>query len=118
MSSRSLAGEADRALDPARRRSWRSHSTVPHVRPVGEILLRVSGWPKVERVLQATDTVEQAGVDPATARPGDWRHVHNRLAAGKEPRPYLPRAMRPGSNDGGPDHHALRICRDNLLSRR
>ena len=63
-------------------------STVGYVRPGGEILLRASGWPKVERVLHAIDAVEQAGVDPADACPDHWRHVHNRLAAGEEPRPY------------------------------
>ncbi len=63
-------------------------STVGYVRPGGEILLRASGWPKVERVLQAIDAVEQAGVDPADACPDHWRHVHNRLITGSEPRPY------------------------------
>ena len=64
------------------------YSTVAYVRPGGEILLRVSGWPNVERVLQAIDTVDAAGVDPADACPDHWRHVHNRLAAGDMPRPY------------------------------
>jgi hypothetical protein len=63
-------------------------STVGYVRPGGEILLRASGWPKVERVLQSIDAVEQAGVDPADACPDHWRHIHNRLIAGNEPRPY------------------------------
>jgi hypothetical protein len=66
-----------------------AYSTVPFVRPGGEILLRLSGWPKVERVLQAIDAVEAAGVDAAEACPDHWRHVHNRLTAGDEPRPYL-----------------------------
>ena len=65
------------------------YSTVPYVRPGGEVLLRISGWPKVERVLQAIDAVEQIGIDPADACPDHWRHIHNRLAAGEEPRPYL-----------------------------
>ena len=64
------------------------YSTVAYVRPGGEILLRISGWPKVERVLQAIDAVEVAGVDPAEACPDHWRHVHNRVAAGEVPRPY------------------------------
>ena len=55
---------------------------------VGEILLRLSGWPKVERVLQAIDAVEQLGIDPADACPDHWRHVQNRLASGDAPRPY------------------------------
>ena len=63
-------------------------STVPYVRPGGEILLRISGWPKVERVLQAVDAVELIGVDPADACPDHWRHVHNRLIAGEVSRPY------------------------------
>ena len=64
------------------------YSTVAYVRPGGKILLRISGWPKVERVLQAIDAVEAVGVDPAEACPDHWRHVHNRLAAGEVPRPY------------------------------
>jgi len=63
-------------------------STVPYVRPGGEILLRLNGWPKVERVLQSIDAVEQAGIDPADASPDHWRHVQNRLIAGLEPRRY------------------------------
>jgi hypothetical protein len=59
-----------------------------HVRPGGEILLRVSGWAKVERVLQAIGAVEHIGIVAAGACPDHWRHVHNRLAAGEAPRPY------------------------------
>ena len=65
-----------------------AYSTVGSVRPGGDILLRISGWPKVERVLQAIDAIEQLGVDPADACPDHWRHIHNRLAAGDAPRPY------------------------------
>ncbi len=64
------------------------YQTLPFVRPGGEILLRISGWPKVERVLQAIDAVDALGIDPADAAPDHWRHVHNRLGAGDEPRPY------------------------------
>jgi hypothetical protein len=62
--------------------------TLPFVRPGGDILLRISGWPKVERVLQTIDAVEALGIDPADAAPDHWRHVHNRLIAGEMPRPY------------------------------
>ncbi len=62
--------------------------TLPFVRPGGDILLRISGWPKVERVLQAIDAVEALGIDPADAAPDHWRHLHNRLVAGEPPRPY------------------------------
>jgi hypothetical protein len=61
---------------------------VPCVRPGGEIFLRLSGWPKVERVLQAIDTVEQLGVDPVDACPDHWRQLHNRVASGEPPRTY------------------------------
>jgi len=70
--------------------SGEPYSTVPFIRPGGEILLRLSGWPRVQRVLQAIDAVEAADVDPVDACPDHWRHVHNRLVAGEEPRPYLP----------------------------
>jgi Protein of unknown function (DUF2840) len=63
-------------------------STLPYVRPGGESLLRVSGWSKVEKVLQAIDIVEALGIDPANAAPEHWRHVHNRLFVGQKPRPY------------------------------
>jgi len=58
------------------------------VRPGGEILLRISSWPRVERVLQVIDAIEQAGFDPAGICPDHWRHVHNRMAAGHKPRAY------------------------------
>lgn len=72
-----------RAVNPGER-----YSTVPHVRPGGESLLRLAGWPRVEKVLQAIDTVEALGIDPADAAPDHWRHVHNRLSVGERPRPY------------------------------
>jgi hypothetical protein len=64
------------------------YQTVPFVRPGGEILLRISGWPRVSRVLQVIDRVEMLGIDAADAAPEYWRHVHNRLIAGDQPRPY------------------------------
>jgi hypothetical protein len=62
--------------------------TVPHVRPGGQILLRISGWPKVEKVLQAIEAIEALGIDPADVAPDHWQHVHNRLSVGDRPRPY------------------------------
>ena len=53
-------------------------STVPYVRPGGEILLRLSGWPKVERVLQAIDAVEQT-------RHRSGRCLSRSLAASPQP---------------------------------
>ena len=64
--------------------------TLPFVRPGGEILLRLDGWPKVQRALAAIDAVESLGLDPADASPDHWRHVHNRLTANLEPHAYTP----------------------------
>jgi hypothetical protein len=72
-----------RAVRPGER-----HATVPFVRPGGEILLRLSGWPKVEKALQAIDAVEALGIHPADAAPEHWQHVHNRLTVDEEPRRY------------------------------
>ena len=52
------------------------------------ILLKIEGWPKVEKVLQHIDAVEAADVDPCDAAPDHWRHVAHRMSAGQEPRPY------------------------------
>src|ERR1700736_4603052 len=72
-----------RAISPGE-----AFSTVAYVRPGGEILLRLSGWPKVERVLQAIEVVEALGIDPADAAPEHWRHVHNRLSVNERPHRY------------------------------
>jgi Protein of unknown function (DUF2840) len=64
------------------------YSTVPWITPGGESLLRLSGWPKVERALQMIDVVEALGIDPADAAPDYWHHVHNRLSVNETPRPY------------------------------
>ena len=64
------------------------HQTLPCVRPGGESLLRLTGWPKVQQVLQATDTIDALGINPADVAQDYWRHVHNRIAAGQTPRVY------------------------------
>lgn len=64
------------------------YSTLPFVRPGGELLLRIEGWPKVQKVFCAIDAVEAVGIDPCDAAPDHWCHVHNRLTAGFEPRLY------------------------------
>lgn len=64
------------------------YQTLPFVRPGGDILLKMEGWPKVERVLQIIDAIEALGIDPVEVSPHHWRHVHNRLTAGQEPRAY------------------------------
>lgn len=62
--------------------------TVPTVTPGGDILLRVDGWPKVERMLQLIDAIDALGIDPGEVSPDHWRHVQNRLTAGETPRAY------------------------------
>jgi Protein of unknown function (DUF2840) len=64
------------------------YSTVPWITPGGESLLRLSGWPKVERALQLIDTVEALDIDPAEVAPDYWHHAHNRLSVNETPRPY------------------------------
>ncbi|WP_119165614.1 DUF2840 domain-containing protein [Algihabitans albus] len=63
-------------------------STVPHVTPGGEILLRLTGWPTVEAALIAIDQIEALGLAPEDVCPDHWRHVHNRLTTGLDARPY------------------------------
>jgi hypothetical protein len=65
-----------------------AYQTLPFVRPGGVILLKIENWPRVERVLQAIDAIERLGIDPEAVSPDHWRHVHNRLTAGHEPRGY------------------------------
>jgi uncharacterized protein DUF2840 len=72
-----------RAVTPGQR-----YSTVPWVKPGGEILLRLIGWPKVERVLELIDVVEALNIHPADVAPDYWHHVHNRLSVNETPRPY------------------------------
>lgn len=62
--------------------------TTPGVRPGGDRLLHLAGWPKVQQVLAAIDTVERLGVDPADVAPDYWRHLHNRLSARQAPEAY------------------------------
>lgn len=62
--------------------------TIPYVRPGGDILLRLSGWTRVEQALQAIDAVEALGIHPADAAPDHWRHVNNRLSVAERPRLY------------------------------
>lgn len=64
------------------------YATVLGVDPGGEILLRLSGWQRVERVLTAIDAVEGAGIEAADVAPAYWRHAHNRLLCDEQPRSY------------------------------
>lgn len=64
------------------------YQTLPYIRPGGEILLKIAGWDKVERVLQLIDAIEAIDLDPAEAASDYWRQAHNRLVAGGTPRAY------------------------------
>ena len=63
-------------------------STIPGVTPGADILLRLSGWPRVRKVLEAIDAIEALGIDPADAAPDYWRHVGQRLSVGEAARSY------------------------------
>ena len=65
-----------------------AYQTLPFVRPGGDILLKIEGWPKVEQVLRHIDAMEAAGIDACDVAPDHWRHVANRMSTGQEPRAY------------------------------
>ena len=67
-----------------------AYQTLPFIRPGGEILLTVDGWPKVCQVLQLVDDVEALGLDACDVAPDHWRHVANRMSVGQVPRAYSP----------------------------
>lgn len=71
--------------------AYEAYQTLPLVRPGGDILLRVNGWSKVQRVLARIDAIETLGVSAVDVAPEYWRHVHNRCAANMEPRSYTRR---------------------------
>lgn len=72
-----------RAVEPGA-----AYQTLPFVRPGGDILLKIEGWPRVEQVLRHIDAVEAVGLDACDVAPDHWRHVHNRMSAGQVPRAY------------------------------
>ncbi|MCW2387136.1 hypothetical protein M2333_000182 [Sphingobium sp. B11D3B] len=69
-------------------RAGERYTTAPFVRPGGELLLSIQGWPKVQRVLELIDAIEVVGLDPCEVAPDHWRHAHNRLSAGERVRAY------------------------------
>jgi hypothetical protein len=64
------------------------YSTVPWVKPGGDVLLRLAGWSKVECVLKMVDAVEALDIHPADVAPDYWHHVHNRVSVNETPRSY------------------------------
>lgn len=84
-------GTAQSRIDILRAvRPGEAFTTVPFVAPGGELLLHIGGWPRVQRVLEAIDAVERAGIDPCQAAPEHWRHVASRISVGEPPRAYAP----------------------------
>lgn len=75
-------------------RGGEAYTTAPFVRPGGELLLSIQGWPKVQRVLELIDAIEATGLDPCEVSPDHWRHAHNRLSAGEPVRAYTPERHR------------------------
>jgi hypothetical protein len=69
-------------------------TTYPEVAPGAEILLDVTGWTRVQAVLEAIDAVEGSGVPPHLVAPDYWRHVGARVGAGLLPREYSRRRHR------------------------
>jgi hypothetical protein len=65
-------------------------TTLAQVDPGGDILLAVSGWPKVAQVFRLIDAIEAVDIDPCEVAPDHWQHVHNRLAIAAKPRAYTP----------------------------
>lgn len=63
-------------------------ATIPGVVPGGDLLLRLEGWPKVKRALDAVAAIEALGIDPANVAPDWWRHLHNRIACNAPFRTY------------------------------
>jgi hypothetical protein len=62
--------------------------TVADAHPGSDSLLHISGRPRVEKALQASDVVESRDIDPAGVAPDYRRHVHNSLSAGDRPQSF------------------------------
>ena len=57
-----------RAVEPGE-----AYQTLSFVRPGGEILLKIEGWPKVEDVLHHVDAIEAIGIDADAVSPESSR---------------------------------------------
>ena len=96
-----------------------AYQTLPFVRPGGEILLRISGWPKVERVF-AGDRRRRS------ARHRSGRRRAGSLAACPQPPRrriraaslYAATSIAPGSCGGACCHDALRLRHDDVFRAR
>ncbi len=63
-------------------------TAIPGVTPGGEVLLRLDGWPRVKRALDAIAAIEALGIDPGHVAPEWWRHLHNRIVCNAAFGPY------------------------------
>src|SRR3546814_19814637 len=63
-------------------RPGESYPTAPFVRPGGELLLSIPGWPNVRKVLETIDRIEAEGLAACHSVPQHWRPSHHRLTAG------------------------------------
>jgi hypothetical protein len=99
----------------ARRRAGEAYQTLPFVRPGGDILLKIEGWPKVEQVLRHIDAVEAPASTPATSRPitGGMSATGSAPAMSRAPTPWS--AIRPGSSGGRSSNDPLRLCHDDVF---
>lgn len=68
--------------------SGEAFTTYPFVAPGAEVLLNLSGWARVQAVLEVIDAVERLGVIAGAVAPDYWRHVGARLGVGLPPRAY------------------------------
>ena len=63
-------------------------SRIEGVTPGGEVLLLATGNTRVKRALLQIDRLEADGFEPVEVSPDYYRHVHNRIVAGRPIRPY------------------------------
>lgn len=69
-------------------RPGEAFTTYPFVAPGAEILLNLSGWSRVQMVLDAIEAIERTGVSAAAVAPDHWRHIGARIGVGLPPRSY------------------------------
>ena len=63
-------------------------SRIPGVMPGAEVLLLMIGQARVKRALAVIDQLESRGFRPDDVSPAYYRHVHVRLATGRDVRTY------------------------------